>query len=67
LREIDFAGEAERRYESMGLNVPRFRERLRCCEIYIGLDACVYNAFLGRWTDLEIVLSLVQELVRRSR
>jgi hygromycin-B 4-O-kinase len=50
---IDFAAEAERHYAAIGLDVPGFRERLRCYELYIGLDGMAYQAFVGRFTDVE--------------
>jgi hypothetical protein len=28
-------------------------ERVRCCELHIGLDAQAYNAFTRRWGELE--------------
>jgi len=31
---------------------PRFEERLRCYLVHIGLDAQQYDAFTGRWSDL---------------
>jgi hygromycin-B 4-O-kinase len=37
-------------YGDMGLEVPNFDERLRCCALHIGLVHLAYNAFLG---DLE--------------
>lgn len=52
---IDFEQEALRHYEAIGLAVPRFDERLRCCQLHIGLDGQVYNAFRGRWAELEAV------------
>jgi hypothetical protein len=32
--------------------VPHFDERLRCCQIHIGLDNMVYSAFTGNLTQL---------------
>jgi hypothetical protein len=32
--------------------VPRFEERLRCCQIHIGLTGQAYMAYAGNWTDL---------------
>jgi hygromycin-B 4-O-kinase len=52
-RGIDFRGEAARHYASVGLTVPRFEERLTCCQIHIGLEAQAYNAFKERWDALE--------------
>lgn len=50
---IDFRAEAERHYAAMGLDVPGFEERLRCCQIHIGLDGQAYQAYAGHWADLE--------------
>jgi hygromycin-B 4-O-kinase len=52
-RAVDFAGEAQRHYEGIGLDVPGFAERLRAYEIHIGLAGCAYNAFRERWDELE--------------
>ncbi len=46
---IDFAGEASRHYDAIGLGVPNFAERLRCYELHIGVQSQVYNAFRERW------------------
>jgi hygromycin-B 4-O-kinase len=50
---IDFAGEAARHFESIGLSVPHFEERLRCYQIHIGLDGQSYSAFTANWDQLE--------------
>jgi hygromycin-B 4-O-kinase len=50
---IDLAAEAERHYEAIGLDVPGFAERLRAYEIRVGLDGWAYNAFRGRWDEVE--------------
>ena len=44
-------------YGDMGLDVPNFSDRLRCCALHIGLEHLAYNAFLG---DLE-TLGLTDE------
>lgn len=51
-REIDFAAEAARHYAAIGLEVPGFRERLRCYQIHIGLDSQAYSAHKERWPFL---------------
>lgn len=61
---IDFAGEAERHYDAIGLDVPAMRERLRCYEIHIGLDALAYNAFCQRPDQLELLARRTLEAVR---
>ena len=50
---IDFQAEAARHYASIGLDVPRFEERLRCCQIHIGLAGQAYQAYAGEWKDLQ--------------
>jgi hygromycin-B 4-O-kinase len=52
-RRIDFRAEAMRHYASIGLYVPHFEERLRCCQIHIGLAGQAYQAYAGNWTDLQ--------------
>jgi hygromycin-B 4-O-kinase len=50
---IDFQAEATRHYAEIGLDVPHFEERLRCCQIHIGLAGQAYLAYAGNWTDLQ--------------
>lgn len=50
---IDFQHEAARHFAAIGLDVPQFDERLRCYQVHIGLDAQKYNAFKGRWGELD--------------
>jgi hygromycin-B 4-O-kinase len=52
-QRIDFRAEATRHYASIGLDVPHSEERLRCCEIHIGLSSQAYLAHTGNWTDLQ--------------
>ena len=61
---IDLVGEAARHYEMIGLAVPRFEERLRACQIYIGLDGQAYQAYVGSWSDLEWTAARTLEFVR---
>ncbi len=51
-RRIDFRAEALRHYASVGLAVPHFEARLRCCQIHIGLGSQAYQAYAGLWSDL---------------
>lgn len=44
---INFRVEAAQHYEAIGLEVPHFDERLRCCLVHIGLGAQAYNAYKG--------------------
>jgi hygromycin-B 4-O-kinase len=50
---IDFPREAALHYQSIGLHVPHLEERLRFCQLHIGLDNQAYSAFKGRWEQLE--------------
>ena len=52
-QRIDFRAEAVHHYASIGFQVPQFEERLRCCQIHIGLAGQAYQAYVGNWTDLE--------------
>src|SRR5918995_2819024 len=63
-RGIDFRREAARHYASTGLTVPRFEERLTCCQIHIGLAAQAYNAFKERWDALEETAQRTIEVAR---
>ena len=70
-QRIDFREEALRHYArssarssdhssgSIGLDVPHFEARLRCCQLHIGLGGQAYQAYAGHWTDL-------QETARRT-
>jgi hygromycin-B 4-O-kinase len=50
---IDFVDETRRHFADIGLEVLSFGERLRCCELAIGLGGMAYQAFRGRWSDVE--------------
>jgi hygromycin-B 4-O-kinase len=52
-QRIDFQAEATRHYASIGLDVPHFAKRLRCCQIHIGLAGQAYMAYAGDWNDLQ--------------
>jgi hygromycin-B 4-O-kinase len=65
-RGIDFRGEAARYYASIDLAVPRFEERLTCCQIHIGLAAQAYNAFKERWDALEQTARRTLEVAKAS-
>ncbi len=52
-QRIDFAEEARRHYDAIGLDVPDFDERLRCCQIHIGLAGQAYQAYAGDWANLQ--------------
>jgi hygromycin-B 4-O-kinase len=52
-RRLDFREEATRHYAAIGLDVPHFEERLRCCQIHIGLAGQAYMAYAGNWIGLQ--------------
>jgi hygromycin-B 4-O-kinase len=64
---IDFRSEAAHHYASIGLSVPRFEERLTCCQIHIGLAAQAYNAFKKRWDALDETARRTLEVARLDR
>lgn len=51
-RNIDFAAEARGHYRAIGLEVPRFGERLSCYALRIGLADMAYGAFRKRWEEV---------------
>jgi len=62
-RSIDFAAEARRHYAAIGLDVPDFDARLRCCELYIAMDGMAYQAYKGSWSNLETTARRTLELL----
>lgn len=48
LKPIDFGPRARSHYESIGLDVPNFDERIQAYELQIALEHIAYNAFTGR-------------------
>jgi hygromycin-B 4-O-kinase len=64
MQGIDWEAEAEKYYASIGITIPNFKERLLCYKIHIGLDAQSYNAFTGRWDELEINTTKTAELIK---
>jgi hygromycin-B 4-O-kinase len=63
-RNIDFAAEALAHYESIGLAVPNFAERLRCYTLRIALDGIAYSAFRKRWGEVELRARRALEIAR---
>jgi hygromycin-B 4-O-kinase len=55
LAATDIRGEARRHYSAIGLDVPDFDARLRCCLIHIGLDHQAYCAHTGELDELQAV------------
>jgi hygromycin-B 4-O-kinase len=50
---IDIVAVAVAHYREIGLAVPDFVERLRACQIYIGITEQAYQAHMGFWPELE--------------
>jgi len=46
---IDVRAEATRHYREIGLTIPNFAERLRCCELDIGIGHIAWQASRGEW------------------
>ena len=53
MQRVDIVEATRAHYASIGLKVPGFEERLRACQVHIGLDAQAWNAFMGRWDEVE--------------
>ena len=63
-RNIDFAAEALAHYDSIGLAVPQFAERLKCYTLRIALDGIAYSAFRKRWSEVELRARRALEIAR---
>ena len=63
-RNIDFAAEARAHYEAIGLDVPRFAQRLSCYTLRIGLSDMAYSAFRKRWEQVDAKARRTLELAR---
>jgi hygromycin-B 4-O-kinase len=58
---IDFAQEALSHYRTIGLTLPFFEERLRCYELYIGLESQGWYAQLGDVANLVRTAKRIRE------
>ena len=63
-RTIDFAAEARAHYDSIGLEVPHFTERLMCYCLRIGLADMAYSAFRRRWDEVDWKARRTLEIAR---
>lgn len=63
LRKIDIVERARGHYAAIGLSVPDFEARLRCCMLHIGLDHLAYNAHLGDRAALDDVVRRMRPLL----
>jgi hygromycin-B 4-O-kinase len=62
MRGIDWAREARRHYDAVGLTVPDLGERLRCYELHIGLGGMAYCAYTRRWDQLQETVQRIRDL-----
>ena len=63
-RNIDFAAEAQAHFDSIGLDVPHFAERLRCYCLREGISGMAYSAFRQRWEQIDLKARRVLEIAR---
>ncbi len=66
-REIDFLAEYQRHAEHIGLDLPRFDERILACRLRIGLDDQAYNTYMRRWDEVERAAAQTLALARSWR
>jgi hygromycin-B 4-O-kinase len=64
-RGVDIAAAARRHLAAVGADVVRYDERMRACELAIGLDGMRYQAFTNRWSDLEATARRTLDVARR--
>jgi hygromycin-B 4-O-kinase len=60
---VDIRAAAVQHFETAGLSVPQFAERMRCYELAIGLDGMAYQAFDDHADDLAWTTRRVLELL----
>ena len=63
-RGVDIVAAAAEHFEAIELDVPNFAERLRACQIWIGLDGQAYQASKGSWGELETTAARTLEIAR---
>lgn len=62
-QSIDFVAEVREHYGSIGLEVPRFNERVTCYALHEGIGGIAYSAFRERWEQVDLKARRVQELL----
>ncbi|HSX35911.1 MAG TPA: phosphotransferase [Patescibacteria group bacterium] len=65
VKGIDWEAKARAHYKAIGLRVPEFERRLRCCMIHMGLGAQAYYGYKKDWTYLESVAKRTLELAKK--
>ncbi len=66
IEHSDMLSRALDHYGDMGLDVPNFHERFRCCALHIGLVHIAYNAFLGDFETLRLTDRRMRAVSRLS-
>jgi hygromycin-B 4-O-kinase len=61
---VDFRNEAAKHYVAIGLDVPRFEERLGACALYIAIDALAYLAWQGWRRELDATAERAMDVLR---
>lgn len=61
--EVDIAHEAREHYRRLGLDVPRFDERLRCYELRLGVSSLTWYASREDSVNLERTANRVMQLI----
>jgi hygromycin-B 4-O-kinase len=63
---IDIGAVIAEHMAEAGEELPAFDERLRCCQVFIGLDAQAYSAFTGRWDEVAANARRTLSLIERT-
>jgi hypothetical protein len=63
-RGVDIVAAAAEHFEAIELDVPNFAERVRACQIWIGLDGQAYQASKSSWGELERTAARTLEIAR---
>jgi hygromycin-B 4-O-kinase len=63
---IDVRSEVAVHYRDIGFDVPAFDERLRCCELDIGISHIAYQAGRGEWANCAWTANRTAELAGRA-
>ena len=64
--DIDIRREVERHYAAIDLRIPAFRERLRCCELDIGISHIAYQAGREEWDNARWTAARTLALARAT-
>jgi hygromycin-B 4-O-kinase len=66
LAAIDVRGRFRTHYDSIGLDVLQFDERLACYELQIGLEHIAYATFTDRHADRQVVCDRTREVLQSN-